>query len=60
MEKTIKCPRCNIDMKQLTRMHVTVDYCKKCGGLWLDKGEMEELIKIQKKEMEKFKKEKRR
>lgn len=47
-------------MKQMTRMHVTVDYCKKCGGLWLDKGEMEELIKIQKKEMEKFKKQEKK
>lgn len=44
-------------MKQIIRQHITVDYCKKCGGIWLDKGEMQEIIKLQEKEMEKFKKE---
>jgi Zn-finger nucleic acid-binding protein len=47
----IKCPRCMKDMKQLTRNDVTIDYCKKCGGLWLDKGEMEKLIAMQAKPM---------
>ncbi|MBW3016881.1 zf-TFIIB domain-containing protein, partial [Candidatus Woesearchaeota archaeon] len=44
MDEIIDCPRCHKKMKQATREDVTIDYCKKCGGLWLDKGEMEKII----------------
>jgi len=43
-------------MRQVTRGKVTIDYCKKCGGIWLDKGEMEKIIVMQHKAMEKEKK----
>ena len=46
MDEIIKCPRCKIKMKQATRADVTIDYCRKCGGLWLDHGEMEKLLEI--------------
>jgi len=46
MNEIIECPRCKIKMKQATRADVTIDYCGKCGGLWLDKGEMEKLLDI--------------
>ncbi|MBW3012294.1 zf-TFIIB domain-containing protein, partial [Candidatus Woesearchaeota archaeon] len=47
-------------MKQATREDVTIDYCKKCGGLWLDKGEMEKIIEIQHRAMEKFSKQEKK
>lgn len=49
LTKKIKCPRCNILMRQITRHDITIDVCKKCEGLWLDKGEIDELIKLNKK-----------
>ncbi len=38
-----KCPRC-IDKKMIKKIstrnkRVIVDYCEKCGGIWLDAGE---------------------
>ncbi len=45
-EELINCPRCNIKMEKLKKEEVTLDICKRCGGMWLDKGETEKLIKI--------------
>ncbi len=42
----MKCPRCNIGMEKKTKQGITIDKCKKCGGLWLDKGEIERLINL--------------
>lgn len=43
-EKIINCPLDNEPMSKLTNQGVTVDRCKKCGGMWLDKGEMKKII----------------
>ena len=32
-------------MEQVTMMGVTVDRCSKSGGIWLDAGELEQLMK---------------
>ncbi|MCM8801175.1 MAG: M48 family metalloprotease [Candidatus Omnitrophica bacterium] len=38
----MQCPNCrDKDLyRVLTRQGVEVDYCKECGGIWLDKGEI--------------------
>ena len=47
---TIKCPRCHHAMLIQDVKHesqsVEIDRCRSCGGIWLDKGEVETLIKI--------------
>lgn len=40
----------DIDMKQVTKYGITIDYCPKSGGVWLDKGELEKLIEYAKNE----------
>ena len=45
----INCPRCNIPMRQITRENITIDVCKECEGMWLDKGEINDLIKLNQK-----------
>jgi hypothetical protein len=40
---TIKCPRCGSNMTEITIEHVKVDRCSGCGGVFLDKGELEML-----------------
>ena len=35
-------------MKERTYMGVVIDVCEKSGGIWLDAGEMEEIIKLAK------------
>ncbi len=38
------CPRCRDDLRQTERTGVSIDYCPRCRGVWLDGGELEKLI----------------
>lgn len=38
------CPVCNIELKIADRQGVEIDYCPKCRGVWLDRGELDKLI----------------
>jgi Zn-finger nucleic acid-binding protein len=47
---TLSCPVCHThmliqDVKHEDK-HVEIDRCGKCGGIWLDKGEVEQIMKI--------------
>jgi Zn-finger nucleic acid-binding protein len=44
-ENILNCPKDHVPMQKKTREGITIDKCEKCGGLWLDKGEMEKIIK---------------
>ena len=37
----MKCPRCGSAMTEVAVEHVKVDRCTKCGGVFMDKGELE-------------------
>lgn len=39
-----KSPITGEDMEQVTLMGVVIDRCKTSGGIWLDAGELEQLI----------------
>jgi uncharacterized protein len=39
------CPRCGGSLKESKFENVSIDTCEKCGGVWLDSGELEELTK---------------
>jgi Zn-finger nucleic acid-binding protein len=45
----MNCPRCTVELKNKTildfKYFLNIDYCESCGGIWLDKGEMERLEK---------------
>ncbi|HZK78526.1 MAG TPA: zf-TFIIB domain-containing protein [Gemmatimonadaceae bacterium] len=36
-----KCPRCGIDLVERDHNGVKIDQCATCGGMWLDRGELE-------------------
>jgi hypothetical protein len=40
----MKCPVCNVDLLVNERQGVEIDYCPKCRGVWLDRGELDKLI----------------
>lgn len=42
----MNCPQCDDVLVTLELMDIEVDYCTTCGGIWLDKGELEYLINI--------------
>lgn len=40
----MKCPVCEIELVMTDRQGVEIDYCPKCRGIWLDRGELDKVI----------------
>jgi len=40
----MNCPVCNVELKMTERQGVEIDYCTKCRGVWLDRGELDKII----------------
>ena len=40
----MKCPNCDETLVMSNREGVEIDYCPKCRGVWLDKGELDKII----------------
>lgn len=38
------CPVCNVDLMMSDRSGVEIDYCPKCRGVWLERGELDKII----------------
>ena len=39
----LKCPKCQLVMREREQGNVIVDICPQCRGVWLDAGELEKL-----------------
>ena len=40
----MKCPKCGMDLHTLKRGSVEIDTCFNCQGIWLDGGELEQIM----------------
>jgi Zn-finger nucleic acid-binding protein len=40
----MKCPTCDETLVMSERQGIEIDYCPKCRGVWLDKGELDKII----------------
>jgi|TARA_R110000737_G_scaffold273738_1_gene280561 uncharacterized protein len=40
----MKCPVDGTDLTMTERQGVEIDYCPKCRGIWLDRGELDKII----------------
>jgi hypothetical protein len=40
---SMRCPRCDDPLKESQVEGVTIENCEKCGGVWLDSGELQQL-----------------
>jgi len=40
----MKCPKCGMQLYEVSFMDVMVDVCEECMGVWLDHGELETLM----------------
>ncbi len=40
----MQCPKCNEPLALAKRHGVEIDYCPKCRGVWLDRGELDKII----------------
>lgn len=38
------CPHCATELKIADRQGVEIDYCPKCRGVWLDRGELDKIL----------------
>jgi Zn-finger nucleic acid-binding protein len=48
----MNCPKCNATLREREREItagevVVMDICPSCGGIWLDKGELEKLTRLE-------------
>ena len=42
----MSCPVCNENLLMSERHGVEIDYCPKCRGIWLDRGELDKLLSL--------------
>lgn len=40
----VLCPHCRVDLVMSERQGIEIDYCPKCRGVWLDRGELDKII----------------
>jgi hypothetical protein len=40
----MKCPKCGMDLQTLTKGRVEIDTCFNCHGVWLDSGELDQIV----------------
>ncbi len=48
------CPKCGMKIVEIDYKNIRIDQCSGCGGVWLDKGELEQISVMEKKGLEKF------
>lgn len=46
----MQCPNCQEVLVMAERRGVEIDYCPKCRGVWLDRGELDRLIQVSEEE----------
>lgn len=40
----MQCPNCHVDLVMADRSGVEIDYCPRCRGVWLDRGELDKIL----------------
>lgn len=44
------CPACQVSLVMSERQGIEIDYCPKCRGVWLDRGELDKIIERSERE----------
>jgi uncharacterized protein with PIN domain len=44
----MRCPKCGLELHEVKYSGIDADVCFACGGLFLDKGELEQIVKQEK------------
>jgi hypothetical protein len=50
----MKCPKCGMDLVELDFKGMLIDECPTCKGIWLDAGEFDSLVIIEKSSLDKL------
>ncbi len=44
LESKLSCPKCDGKLKEIGYESIKIDACEKCGGVWLDAGELAQIL----------------
>jgi Zn-finger nucleic acid-binding protein len=51
----MKCPVCSdVDLVMSDRAGVEIDYCPRCRGVWLDRGELDKILERAQREEQQY------
>lgn len=50
----MRCPKCGMELLEISYKTIKVDKCSECEGIWLDAGEMEAISKFEKTGLDKL------
>ncbi len=43
-EARLDCPKCDGKLNEIAYENIQIDACEKCGGVWLDSGELAQVL----------------
>lgn len=43
----LMCPNCNLSIQQVRRHDIEIDMCPQCRGVWMDRGELEKILDME-------------
>ena len=43
----LQCPNCSNPMQGVKKYDTDIDYCPSCKGVWLDRGEIDKIARMQ-------------
>jgi Zn-finger nucleic acid-binding protein len=46
----VECPVCNVEFRVSRVRGIEIDYCPRCGGLWLNREEFEKVKQLRRRQ----------
>jgi hypothetical protein len=50
----MRCPKCGMELIEISYKQLKIDKCSSCDGIWLDAGEFEQVTELEKSSLDKF------
>lgn len=50
----MRCPKCGMELIEISYKNLKIDKCSSCEGIWLDAGEFEQVTELEKSALDKF------
>jgi uncharacterized protein len=50
----MKCPKCGMNLVEIDYKSIKVDRCSSCEGVWLDTGELAQIVNLEKGALDKL------
>ena len=50
----MRCPKCGMELLEISYKSIKIDKCSECEGIWLDAGEMETISQFEKTGLDKL------